>query len=136
MFEPFHPMHVRELSFLSKHHYFKPSENYPEFQAAVRRVFAGEYVHPRVDREKREEPIYERLVIKEIFATLLAKWAVTKFPWLRPVLLVRSFRSCSIEARQARLGSNAQLTDCSVVDQGSFGWQGPWCSNPQTYGPR
>lgn len=90
MFEPFHPGRVSESGFLPMLTYRRPSEDDPQLQAFASRVFSGALVHPWVDRRSNGGFIHDGLIVKDVFASLIAKWALQRFPTTKPVLILRN----------------------------------------------
>lgn len=89
MFEPFHPLLVKDVDCMVPHQYMRPDDNNPRLLETARRVFSGRLLHHRVDRYSRGLR-HEGLVIKDIFANLLAYWALHHFPDMRIILLIRN----------------------------------------------
>lgn len=89
LFEPFHPIKVPEMSFLSAHEYLHESVEHLRLEAAVRDVFSGTFNHPRVNQPRsRTQPL--GVVVKDIFANLFSYWAYRNFLGIRPILLIRN----------------------------------------------
>ncbi|MCB1887174.1 MAG: hypothetical protein KDH20_06185 [Rhodocyclaceae bacterium] len=88
LFEPFHPACVADCAFLAPHAYLRPHAPCRPLEAFARRVFAGEVREPRICLDG-PPPGGARLLVKDIFANLLAWWVVARFPVVRPVLLLR-----------------------------------------------
>ncbi|MDQ8187865.1 sulfotransferase domain-containing protein [Pelagicoccus sp. SDUM812002] len=89
MFEPFHPKYVRSLSFISPHQYIRKDESNERLEQLTSKILSGKFTHPRIDSENRSFR-YRGLLIKDIFANLLSHWATSKFPEVRPVMLLRN----------------------------------------------
>lgn len=89
MFEPFHPKYVRSLSFISPHHYIRNGEANERLADLSSKIFSGRFTHERTDSENQSF-VYKGLLIKDIFANLLSHWAVSQFPSVKPVLLIRN----------------------------------------------
>lgn len=88
MFEPFHPTMVREMDFLLPHQYVRPDEKNERLEKISRQIFNGSFTNPRVDNKSRPR-VYKGLLIKDIFASLFARWASDLFPEVKIVLLIR-----------------------------------------------
>lgn len=88
MFEPVHPVHVSAFGALRLNEYRRPESDDRALHAIFTSIFSGAFHHPRVDRSNRRL-VYDGLIIKDVFASLLAAWACRRFPDVRPVLLVR-----------------------------------------------
>jgi hypothetical protein len=89
LFEPFHRRFVPEAAFLEPGAYRRPEAEDPRLHAFAASVFTGRFECRRVDQGVLPA-IYKGLVVKDIFATLLARWAVERFDWVKPVLLMRN----------------------------------------------
>lgn len=118
LFEPFHPSIVERVGFLRDQHYAAPEEDFPELQAVCRDLFAGWMTHWRVDRDTAMG-IYRGLLIKDIFANLLAAWAIDRFPRVRPVLLVRNPFAVGLSKRKAPTGHWAERP-AELLEQASL----------------
>lgn len=89
MFEPFHPQHVDEMSFLAPHQYIRPDEPHDQLESIAADIFSGTFTHPVVDSANHSH-LYGGLLIKDIFANLFAHWAARRFPNLKIILLIRN----------------------------------------------
>jgi len=89
MFEPFHPEFIRDMNFIAPHQYIRKNDSNEKLIALASDIFHGKFTHPRVDSANRKL-LYEGLLIKDIFANLLCYWAVSKFPKIKPILLIRN----------------------------------------------
>ena len=89
MFEPFHPQHVDEMSFLAPHQYVRPDLSHDQLESIAADVFSGTFTHPVVDSANHSR-LYSGLLIKDIFANLFAFWASLRFPNLKIILLIRN----------------------------------------------
>ena len=89
MFEPFHPTLVEKANFLKPHQYVKAGEENPELYQLAADIFSGKLTHARVDYGNRA-PLYSGLLVKDIFANLIAHWASAHFPHVKIVLLIRN----------------------------------------------
>lgn len=89
MFEPFHPRFVPAMRGLRPNHYLRPDATAEDFQETARSVFSGRLRHPRVDQDNTQL-LYRGLLVKDVFANLLARWASLQFPEIRAFLLVRN----------------------------------------------
>ncbi len=89
MFEPFHPQHVDEMSFLAPHQYVGHDEQHTQLESIASDVFSGTFTHPVVDSGNQSR-LYSGLLIKDIFANLFAYWAFTRFGNLKIILLIRN----------------------------------------------
>ena len=89
MFEPFHPILVKDTRFLSPHQYVRPHESNQQLKAIASRIFSGRFAHPRVDAGNRAL-VYNGLLVKDIFVNLFAYWASVHFPRIKILLLIRN----------------------------------------------
>lgn len=89
MFEPFHPVKVPEASNFEENMYVSPNESHPELHRYMSRVFEGSLTNLWVDRDI-ENRRFKGLLVKDVFANLHAKWAISKFPNVKPILLIRN----------------------------------------------
>jgi len=89
MFEPVHPCFVPEAGFLRLNAYRAPGTEDPALGALAARIFTGRLTDRRVDRENRRL-IFDGLLVKDVFAGMLAGWVAAARPEVRPVLLVRN----------------------------------------------
>jgi hypothetical protein len=91
MFEPFHPVHVEQMAGMALHQYIRPTDANHPFASVASDVFTGKLTAPFVD-SSNNRLTYKGLVIKDIFANLLAAWAYQQFRELnlRIVLLLRN----------------------------------------------
>lgn len=91
LFEPFHPVYVKQMQGLPMHMYLRPGFNSPRMNNMAMDVFTGRLVAPFVDSSSTRMN-YRNLIIKDIFANLLARWVLEQLPEvkIKPVLLVRN----------------------------------------------
>jgi len=91
MFEPFHPRFVKAMKNMALHQYIRPGLQDREVTKLAKSVFTGKLVDPFID-SANTRLIYKNLFIKDIFANLLARWAILEFSNMniRPVLLMRN----------------------------------------------
>ena len=89
MFEPFHPKLVDEMKLLLPHQYLKPDASDARIKKIAQDVFSGKFIHFRVDSQNSSLS-YKGLLVKDIFANLMAFWAVKNFPQLKTILLIRN----------------------------------------------
>ncbi len=89
MFEPFHPELIEDMQFIAPHQYVQQGAPNEKLRALAGKIFNGRFTHPRVDSENSSLR-YEGLLIKDIFANLLCYWALSQFPKVKPVLLIRN----------------------------------------------
>lgn len=89
LFEPFHPNFVHEMKQMEPHQFIRPGDSNERLLSVASSIFKGQFRHERVDLNNHCL-LYDGLLIKDIFANLLCYWAVTHFPKVRPVLLIRN----------------------------------------------
>lgn len=88
LFEPFHPVKVRKFDQYTLNHYQRPGSRNDDLKTRLQDVFAGHVLNRRVNQDANRL-LYQGLLVKDVFATLFAAWAVEQFPNVRPVLQVR-----------------------------------------------
>lgn len=91
MFEPFHPGFVEVMQGFPMHHYIRPGSQDPEMKNIAEAIFSGRLVDSFVDSSSTRL-FYKNIIIKDIFANLLARWVLEQLPErkIKPVLLVRN----------------------------------------------
>lgn len=88
LFEPFHPVKVRKFDDYPLNHYQRPGSRNDDLKLRLQDVFAGQVINRRVNQDANRFR-YDGLLVKDVFATLFAAWAIDQFPHVRPVLQVR-----------------------------------------------
>lgn len=103
LFEPIHPFDEpgARAAGLKPHAYLRPGEDCVSARPFIESVLSGRYISQRADRENRVR-LYRGLLIKDIFANLLARWALTFSPHVKPVLLLRHPFAVAASKRRAR----------------------------------
>jgi hypothetical protein len=89
MFEPFHPKMVRGMRELCFYQYIRPDDSGHRFLRRASEVFSGRFCSVRTDHANWRLS-YRGLLIKDIFANLLACWASQQFPAVKMVFLIRN----------------------------------------------
>ena len=90
MFEPFHPLKVKEAQAFSLHQYVRiKDKSNSDFTYFMDSVFTGKFMHYRVD-EVNQNIFYNGLLIKDIFANLIAPWVQERYPNIKIILLIRN----------------------------------------------
>jgi hypothetical protein len=89
MFEPFHPKMVRGMQELCFYQYIRPGDSEHRFFRRASAVFSGRFCSVRTDHANWRLS-YRGLLIKDIFANLLACWAARQFPAVKMVFLIRN----------------------------------------------
>jgi len=90
LFEPFHPHKVDAMSFLLAHQYVPLGKVTPMLEQTAKSVFSGDFLHPRVQRPTRNSNDRRPVLVKDIFANLLAYSVCEKLTHVKPVLLLRN----------------------------------------------
>ena len=89
LFEPFHTYNPTVKGF-QYNHYQRPATQNPELERLAIDIFNLKILDDRVVRFNSVNR-YQGIVIKDVFASLLAKWAVERLPHrIRPVTLIRN----------------------------------------------
>ena len=91
MFEPFHPVFVKQMQRMCFHQYIRPNSETHSLYRVGSDVFSGRLTSTFVDSANTKLR-YKNLLIKDIFVNLLARWAVTQFKNtdIKPILLIRN----------------------------------------------
>lgn len=93
MFEPFHPIYLEQMKPFYPYYYARPTMPQPALASLAQAIFTGRFTHPLVDRSALDQSDgrfwYKGLVIKDVFANLLMKWAVDHFPTMKTIWLLR-----------------------------------------------
>ncbi len=100
MFEPFHPHFINEMKSYNYFPYLNPNKDYAEFYNFAKKVFSGEFVHPRVD-SGNHNLLFKGLLIKDVFSNLFAKWVDVRFPKVKKILLLR--HPCAVAYSKEKL---------------------------------
>lgn len=88
MFEPIHPILVKEMGFLELNQYIRPDENHDKLLQAIDKVFSGRLTQKRIDKDNAGFS-YKKLIVKDIYANLLAFHVAKRFPEVKPIMLIR-----------------------------------------------
>ena len=89
LFEPFHPTEVERVSGFTFHHYLSPSCQGERIEAFYKDVFRGDWITERVNASPVKKLRYRGLLVKDIFANLMAFRIWQTNPAVKPVLIVR-----------------------------------------------
>ena len=89
LFEPFHPFKVRNFTGYALNQYQRPGSRNDALKAGLAHVFAGRISNRRVNQDANRL-LYDGLVVKDVFATLLAAWGLEQFPEVKPLLQIRN----------------------------------------------
>ncbi len=71
LFEPFHPLKVREAKFITPHYYRSPNSNDTKLERLSRKVFSGKLANTWTERLNKTHG-HKNLLVKDVFANLLA----------------------------------------------------------------
>lgn len=88
IFEPLHPDYVEYQAKYKGYHYLGFQDECPELKAFYQRVFSGDFRSFWADRGGLRFR-YKGVVVKDIFASLLAESIIPQFPNVKPIWLVR-----------------------------------------------
>lgn len=89
LYEPVHPGHVRQTQDFGFHPYIRCNDNTSQVSKFLYSVFSGRFKHFRADVSK-PRLFHQGLLIKEIFANLLAGWVHQNIPHAKKIMLVRN----------------------------------------------
>ncbi len=101
LFEPFHPKLVEQMDCIVPHQYLRLHDSNETLRALASDIFCGKFIHPRVDATNQSF-LYKGLLVKDIFANLFSYWAVSQFPDVKPVLLIRNPFSVALSKYKKR----------------------------------
>lgn len=88
LYEPIHPEKVAAMKRLHLFEYQRPGQENAVLYALVKSVMTGTLSDPRANHANRLK-FYPRLLVKDIFAHLLARWAISSFASVKPILIMR-----------------------------------------------
>lgn len=89
VFEPFHPKLESEARRFSPHFYVGDLDQAPEILDLAERVFRGKFWSPRSQGENGIR-LYRGLLVKDVFANLIARAVCARVAGIRPILLIRN----------------------------------------------
>jgi hypothetical protein len=101
MYEPFHPHSGKPFEGFPPYLYIRTSDPPNSMIGAARDVFSGRYCTDFTDRDNKSLR-YDGLVIKDIYANLLAGWAANQFQHVKIVLLLRNPFSVALSKSQTK----------------------------------
>ena len=87
-YEPIHPEKVAAMNRLGLFEYQRPEEENAGLYALIKPVMTGTLSDMRVNHSNGLK-LYSRLLVKDIFAHLLARWTVSRFPTVKLILIMR-----------------------------------------------
>lgn len=88
LYEPIHPEKVAAMKRLHLFEYQRPEQENAALYALVKLVMTGTLNDSRANHANRLK-LYSRLLVKDIFAHLLARWTTSCFPSVKPILIMR-----------------------------------------------
>lgn len=89
MFEPFHPKKISHAQQFKENMYVEPNVRNEELVKYMSSVFDGSITNSWIDKEMLSRS-YKGLLVKDVFANLILKWVVLRFPHVKPILLIRN----------------------------------------------
>ncbi len=89
LFEPFHPFKVPQFAQFPLNKFESRKARNDALKAKMAAIFDGRICHRRVDGPPARL-IYDGLLVKDVFASLFAAWAMEQFPTSGPVLFIRN----------------------------------------------
>ncbi len=105
LFEPFHP-ELRELKSLGlkKHHYLKPGTQNVKIEHISKQIFNGSFYSPRVEYSNKLiwSVNYKNILVKDIFASLLAFEICNNNQQIKPILLLRNPFAVALSKKQTK----------------------------------
>ena len=100
LFEPFHPYYRPARSLMSAHQYLRAGDAHP-LARYVDRVFAARWICNRTLPTALGKQ-YRGLLVKDVFANLLARWVWQRTPTSKVVLLLRNPFSVALSKYKTR----------------------------------
>ncbi len=88
MYEPIHPAKIETMKSLQLFHYQRASQRDENLQKMLIPIWDGTHPDYRINYANRLR-LYSRILVKDIFGHLLARWAVNQFPEIKPILIMR-----------------------------------------------
>ncbi|MGB5291013.1 MAG: sulfotransferase domain-containing protein, partial [Lysobacterales bacterium] len=88
LYEPIHPDKVAAMQRLHLFEYQRPEQENAALYALVKLVMTGTLNDSRANHANKLK-LYPRLLVKDIFAHLLARWTTSSFPSVKPILIMR-----------------------------------------------
>ena len=88
LYEPVHPEKVAAMKRLELFEYQRPEEENARLYKLLKPVMTGTLSDSRANHSN-ELKIYPRLLVKDIFAHLLARWTISRFPSVKLILIMR-----------------------------------------------
>jgi hypothetical protein len=88
VYEPIHPEKIPQMNRLQLFEYQRPGQENAALYELVNAVMTGTLNHPRVNYTNGLK-LYSRLLVKDVFAHLLARWTTSRFPSVKTILIVR-----------------------------------------------
>jgi len=88
LYEPIHPDKVAAMKRLHLFEYQRPEQENAALYALVKLVMTGTLNDSRANHANKLK-LYPRLLVKDIFAHLLARWTTSSFPTVKLILIMR-----------------------------------------------
>lgn len=88
LLEPFRPKLIEEAKFLRLHEYVRPNEENQQLNTYCESVFSGKFLHKDAD-SAANKLLYKGLLVKDVFANLLAYNVYKRNPQIKMLLLLR-----------------------------------------------
>ena len=88
LYEPIHPDKVVAMKRLHLFEYQRPEQENAALYALLKLAMTGTLNDSRANHANKLK-LYSRLLVKDIFAHLLARWTTSSFPSVKPILIMR-----------------------------------------------
>jgi Sulfotransferase domain len=89
LFEPYHPLFTERLRNSPSNIYLAPGTQSPPISKFSKIVFSGKFENPRPVIQNKLI-LYKGILVKDIYANLLAYWVFKQYPGIKPILLIRN----------------------------------------------
>lgn len=89
-FEPFHPHENPRFKDYPLMAYCRPGTRDDTLETELSQVFRARYVDPWVDQAQPLRLTYRGILVKDVFASLIARWTVERIAGIKPILLMRN----------------------------------------------
>jgi len=90
MFEPVHPFFVDEAAHMSLNHYMTRENEDRNTVELLGKIFSGKLRSQKVDQFFSWRFIHKGLLVKDIYANLLAGWVNENYPKIKKVFIMRN----------------------------------------------
>jgi len=108
LFEPLHPLYTPGYQQRSQYEYLRPGASDPELEILTREIFRGTFESGRPESPAAGS-FTRGLLVKDVFANLLAGWVINRYPFIKPILLLR--HPFSVAASKQKLHSGAWFSE-------------------------